>query len=94
MIMTMTPKLSDALEELAATIAVSTSKSGSSGIEKDVGQTHQREIDPTAVVAGDRAEGRADEHLHDDGEEADGQRNARTEKETREQIPPNLVSAE
>ena len=34
MMTTMTPKLSAAFDELAATIAVRTSKSGSSGIER------------------------------------------------------------
>ena len=62
--------------------------------EKDVGDAHDRVVEPAAVVAGDRAERRADEHLHDHGEEADRQRDARAEEQAREQIAADLVGSE
>ncbi len=91
----MTPKLSAALFDVPATIAVRTSSSGSSGIDSTTSVMRMiDEVDPAAVVTGDRAEQRADHDLHDDGEQRDRERDARAEHEAREQVAAVLVRAE
>ncbi len=62
--------------------------------EHDVGRAHDDEVDPAAVVAGDRAQERADRDLHDHREQRDRERDARAEHQAREQVAAVLVGAQ
>ena len=95
MMITIAPKFNAALDELAATIAVSTSSSGKQrNREKDVGHPHDGPIDPAAVVAGNRPERGADHDFHQNGEQPDHQRDPRAEEQPREHVAPDFVGSQ
>src|SRR5437667_973974 len=60
----------------------------------DLDQALDQDIDPAAVIAGDAADDDAEGEADGDADQADGQRDARTVEDAREQVAAEPVGAE
>ena len=62
--------------------------------QDQVGEAHERGVDPTAVVAGDSPDQSPETGHHQPGQPGDGQAGAAAVDDAREDVPPEVVGAE
>ena len=62
--------------------------------DDDVGEAHQRVVQPAAVIAGERPQATADHQVTDDRQDPDLDRDARTAEQARQFVAAEVVGAE
>ena len=62
--------------------------------EHDIGESHQRGVDPTAVIGRRCAHREADDHGHQHGRDADGQRYPTREHQPRKHVATEVVGTQ